>query len=277
MSSAPTIIRLLVEGVLESGWDWLTFVPPGGTQTVAIYEGDYTLQRLTVTWSRTPPTGGPQDPDQCTYHFLNLTGGSPDASWTDTDYGQVEAAFDTFWDTIRTHYHAQTKLAEYAWRADGPAFRPHGEELSPTLRLTTRAVAGSGASVIVLPPQCALSVTEVTDSTFTVSGVGVPGNVPGTGRTQLRHRWGRFYLPGTGLPDCVDGRWSATWTGIVADAVQAMYNECVSHDIVPVMYSPTTGNSWSIDEIHVDDIVDVIRSRRYDNPLTRQPRLIDAA
>jgi hypothetical protein len=48
-----------------------------------------------------------------------------------------------------------------------------------------------------------------------------------------------------------------------------MYNTCRAADLIPVMYSPTTGNSWSVDEIHVDDIFDVIRSRRYRVPLAR--------
>jgi hypothetical protein len=51
----------------------------------------------------------------------------------------------------------------------------------------------------------------------------------------------------------------------------------VAKQLIPVMYSPTTGNAWSITEIHVDDIVDVVRSRRYIVPTTRQPKPIDPA
>jgi hypothetical protein len=40
------------------------------------------------------------------------------------------------------------------------------------------------------------------------------------------------------------------------------------------MYSPTTGSSWSVDEIHVDDIFDVIRSRRYTTPLSRAANVL---
>jgi hypothetical protein len=40
------------------------------------------------------------------------------------------------------------------------------------------------------------------------------------------------------------------------------------------MYSPTTGNTWSIKEVHVDDIFDVVRSRRFVTPLSRNTRTL---
>lgn len=271
----PPYIQILVK-IVELGGDWFSNPFYTGEGHMAVWSAPYEIRKLEVHWSRTPTVGVVQDDDICTFHFLNITSGVPDASWTTTDYTTVENACDTFWDTIKPYYLAETKLSEYLWRADGPAFRPHGTSLSPTLRITSRSVPGGAATGSPLPPQCAMSVTEVTAAHFDVSGVGVPGSEPGTGRTQRRNRWGRFYLPAIAAVQLVDGRFPTTVTGVVSGATKDFYNTCVAAQIVPVMYSPTTGNSWSIDAVHVDDIVDVIRSRRYVVPMTRSPNTINS-
>jgi hypothetical protein len=226
----------------------------------------YELRKLTVVYKRTPATGVAQDAAMTTHHFLNLTGGLPDASWTSTDYTAVETAFDTFWTTAKTMYTSATSLAEYVWRADGPAFRPFGSELSPTLRRTARAVAGTGTGE-ALPPQVAVSVTETTAAKYTVE------DVEGSG-AQLRNRWGRFYLPAMTVSKVTNGRLAAATQVGLADAVETLYEACVTAQLIPVMYSPTTGHAWSVLEVHVDDIFDVIRSRRFVTPLSREPRVI---
>jgi hypothetical protein len=252
-------------------------VPDEWGLALAEYTSSYELRKLEVHWSRTPSVGVVQDDDICTFHFLNLTAGSPDATWIDADYAQVESAFDTFWTTGKAFYRAETKLSQYVWRADGPAFKPFGASLSPTLRATARSVAGSDvtAGASPLPPQCACSVTEVTDAKYTAYGVGVPGDTPGTGRTQVRNRWGRFYLPAMSTLVLSDGRFSTGNMATLAGALQTFYNACVSAGNIPVMYSPTTGHAWSVTALHIDDIVDVVRSRRYTTPLTRSPVTIN--
>jgi hypothetical protein len=252
-------------------------VPNEWGLALAEYTASFELRKLEVHWSRTPSVGVVQDDDICTFHFLNLTAGSPDAPWIDADYAQVESAFDTFWTTAKTLYRSETKLSQYVWRADGPAYKPFGASLSPTLRATARSVAGTEASAggSILPPQCAISVTEVTDAKFTAHGVGVPGDAPGTGRTQIRNRWGRFYLPAPSTIMLNDGRLQSGQITSIATAAQTFYNACVTAGNIPVMYSPTTGHAWSVTALHIDDIIDVIRSRRYVTPTTRTPVTIN--
>jgi hypothetical protein len=252
-------------------------VPNEWGLALAEYTANYELRKLEVHWSRTPSVGVVQDDDICTFHFLNLTAGAPDATWVDADYAQVEAAFDAAWTSIKVYYAAEMKLSQYVWRADGPAFKPFGAALAPTLRATARSVPGTNAVTgsVPMPPQCAMSVTETTDAKFTVHGVGVPGDAVGTGRTQVRNRWGRFYLPAMATSILSDGRFSVANSAIVADAFHTMYNSCVSAGNIPVMYSPTTGHAWSVTGLHIDDIVDVVRSRRYTTPLTRSPVTIN--
>lgn len=199
-----------------------------------------------------------------TLHLLNLTAGVPDASWVAGDYTAAEAALDTFWGAIKDRYPLAIGLAGYRWQADGPAFRPFGTELSPTLRNTARAVPGS-TDTEWLPPQVAMSVTEVTSAKFTAHDVEGVGD-------QLRNRWGRFYLPNMVVAAVGNGRYTAAACDDVADATLALYNTLNAADLHPVVYSPTVGHAWTVDSIHVDDIVDVIRSRRFVTPLSRHVR-----
>lgn len=277
MVVVPPAVRLFILVSSRGGFgvDWLSNPWAGGLDLLE-WSAPYELRKLTVSWTRTPTVGVVQDKDMCTFHFLNLTDGDPDATWIDADFLTVENAFNTFWAALDDDYPTTITLSEYAWRPDGPSFRPHGSAFSPTVRVVPKAAAGLGSASQQLPPQCATSVTEVTAATFQAFGVGVPGHVEGTGRTQIRNRWGRFYLPPTNISTCVGGRFTSTWCDRVSLAVQAFYNTCVAGDIIPVMYSPTTGNAWSITAVHVDDIVDVVRSRRYVTPVTRSPRAIDA-
>lgn len=247
----------------------ITDVPNEWGLYLVEYTTNYELRKLQVSWSRTPTVGVVQDADICTFHFLNLTAGVPDASWIAADYASVEAAFLNMWDSLRANYLPEVRLKEFAWRADGPAFKPFGTALAPTLRITPETMAGTSAGGVALPPQCAMSVTEVTEATFDVSGVGVPGHATGTGRTQRRNRWGRFYLPGPTSAVLTDGRFTTAYCTTVSGLIRDMYNTCVAAGLIPVMYSPKTGHAWSVTAIHVDDIVDVIRSRRYVTPLTR--------
>jgi hypothetical protein len=242
---------------------------------VAEYTANYELRKLETHWSRTPTAGVVQDDDICTFHFLNLTAGAPDATWIDADYAQVESAFDALWTAIAGNYMPETKLTQFVWRADGPSFKPFGASLSPTLRATARNAPGSASASTPLPPQCAVSVTELTDAKFTAYGVGVPGDAPGTGRTQIRNRWGRFYLPAPIAQALNDGRLATGTCTQISNAVRTFYNACVAAGNIPVMYSPTTGHAWSITAVHVDDIVDVVRSRRYITPITRAANAVN--
>jgi hypothetical protein len=229
----------------------------------------YELRKLTVSWIRAQGETPAQDAAMCTFHFLNLTAGNPDATWTTADYTTIEGLMNAYWAALDDHYDSSTKLGDYTWRADGPTFRPHGSSLSPTLR----TAASSGTAGLLtgeyLPPQCAISVTEVTPAKYTVE------DVEGVG-AQQRNRWGRFYLPAPSNLDVVAGRVPPSFCEVVAIGAQTFYNAAIAADLIPVMYSPTTGSAWAINAIHVDDIYDVIRSRRYITPLSRHSKTVNA-
>ena len=252
------------------GWDISELLE--GEQ-VAIYEAPYELRKMHAVYTRGPAGAPSQDVALTTHHFLNLTAGVPDATWIGGDYDQVEGAFANMWAAIKPLFTADVVLHELRWYADGPAFKPFGDDPSPMVRATTLNTPGTASAAYMLPPQTSISVTEVTTARYsTVAREGRP--------SQLRHRWGRFYLPApsTAALSAVTaqgGRLAPAAQTTIADAVEDFYNACrTGSNLVPVMYSPTTGSSWSVDEVHVDDIFDVVRSRRFETPLSRAVRTL---
>lgn len=266
---------------LEEGVEWTNrgihvfvqpdLVPVDPTLTLYLMEftGAFELRELTVKWTRNFSGKPVEDHAMCTFHIVNSTAGAPDASWTSTDYSDCEALFDTWWNAIKDKYSPVVILNEYTWRADGPAFKPFGSSLSPTLRIQARNVPGTDTSDDMLAPQLAVTVTEVIPATF------VAHDVEGVG-DQTRNRWGRFYLPAPTATAMFAGRIDAAFLTDFADATQVLYNALIAANFIPVVYSPTVGHAWSLDAIHVDDVWDVVRSRRYRNTLSRTARTITA-
>jgi hypothetical protein len=274
MAAIPSEVRITIKLVEWTapieGWRLEGF----GETVTAVWTAPYELRKMVVVYTRQPTGGPPQDIAETTHHFINLTGGTPDATWTTADYSQVESAFSAFWSAIRADYSPMVATKEYRWYAAGPAYKSFGPTSAPLLRVTSAVSAGT-SSARSLPPQCAVSVTEWTTAHYTVPPEhGHPG--------QLRNRWGRFYLPNPcisfmgNLGAASEGRIDPTRQNVWATAAGAFYNACRGgNNLVPVVYSSKNGNSYSVDRIHLDDIVDVIRRRRFETPLSRQEIVLD--
>lgn len=99
-----------------------------------------------------------------------------------------------------------------------------------------------------LPPQCAISVTFKTDQ---------------------RKTWGRFYIPGfTESALDATGRLQATICQEIADATHGLTDRSVTAGALTV-FSRKGWTHHDPQTIQVDDIVDVIRSRRFSMPKIR--------
>jgi hypothetical protein len=179
----------------------------------------------------------------------------------------AEAAIDAFWNAVKVQFPAATRLAELAWHRSGPAYdAPNSPGAS--VRRVLRSVVGTagGTGTKELPRQVAWSLTE---------------------RTMLRKRWGRMYLPAPASSVVVDGRVQLGSCQLMADAFRDFYAALLAADLVPVVYSPAQparskkkGGSLpakpaaalKVNTVQVDDILDVIRSRRLKRPLVRERR-----
>jgi hypothetical protein len=129
-------------------------------------------------------------------------------------------------------------------------------------------VAGTGSGSM-LPPQVAISVTEKAGSKL---------------------HWGRFYLPNPIVgASGTYGRLETTYATAIANATDTMYEALKTAALHPVVYRrplpvrtkvngvelpARPGTAWSVTDIQIDDVFDVIRSRRWKYPALRTQRAI---
>lgn len=249
----------------------------GSVSSVATYTDPFEVRKLQVVWTFAPgsPTG--DDVRVCTFHFLRLSGGAPSDAWGSADFDAVEAGFDAMWTTMKPWHRSNLILSQYRWYKDGPAIEPPQEPV----RVVDRAVAGTAADASYpggIPPQVAVSVTE---------------------KTATRRHWGRFYWPqpayckSGGLLANVTfgsgGRFGSALLTDLANSGDTFYEAARTANVPVVVYSkakpirPTAGGgelpaqgalAITVDNLQVDDVPDVIRSRRFDAPTLRVQRAI---
>lgn len=240
--------------------------PEEGPWVVTDFSGTFELRKLQWRLSRAP-AGRVEDVDVMTFHFIKATGGVPGTYNDTTDLAAVESAITSFWSSGLANFcHSFIHSDQYRWYKDGPAFyhsdpdhavfQPNGD--NPAIRITEVDVAGGSGSASALPPQCAITVTEKTSS---------------------RRHWGRYYMPvsSTSITDATGLVAASNRTSLLASAV-TFYNACRTASMVPVVFSiaknerpkrpsgtlPAVGAiAYEIAALQMDDIVDVIRSRRF--------------
>lgn len=228
------------------------------------------LRKLVLKWSRGPSGGTVEDADFITLHFAKLTGGVADANWLTADYTAVEARIDTLMTTLKTYLPSFSTFVEMRWFKDGPTQSPADGApgpANPAVRVTARALAMTGA-LPVLPPQTSCSVTF---------------------KTALRKRWGRVFLPAFVVTAAAavltsEGRVATTTQAAMRGIFVTFFNGCRADAHLPVVWSrersahlDSKGNeiphhdptAYEITAVQVDNLYDVVRSRRYSGPTSR--------
>lgn len=167
----------------------------------------------------------------------------------DTDFLIVEARLDGFWSTIANLRSDSVTVREHRWY---PAVLPP-DTPGEALRVIASGIEGT-ATGNLHPPQVATTLTFITD---------------------VRRRWGRFYIGGltTVGADFAGRQTSAAIISIVEAAESAFLNTATNWK-VQVFGSPTP-NSLPVRSVRVDDVFDIIRSRRYGGTLIRETRSLD--
>lgn len=164
----------------------------------------------------------------------------------------IAARFTTYWNAIKGHWTPTTRLDQYrfynGYDGDGsPGEVDHIVEVD----LPGESVAA------MLPPQCAMSVTE---------------EVP------VRRSWGRFYLPAPSVSTIgADGRYT---TGFVLDCVhfgEILYEGWQTDERNPIVWVDTGAPGKTpvpVEALRGDDIVDIQRRRRWDQRLVMHRRVL---
>ena len=177
------------------------------------------------------------DPAFCHFDFLNVTGGTPDDTWTTGDFTTMEGHLDTWWATVKTYVPVNYKLTEYRWHRVGTGV-PSPNPAERTNILTSPA----GGSASGFPPQAACSITF---------------------RTGIRKSWGRTYLPvgaealGTGYV------FTHTAVDAIAGATDTLVTSAAGDDFALVVMSAAQTSALAVESVSVDDVPDVIRRRRW--------------
>jgi hypothetical protein len=247
----PKRPQLPPDEILPDGWSESELDRLAAGATV-IWSGAYELRKVHIVFGRVPPTGVQTDVAITTMHLLNLTDDAPDATWVDADFVAAETALDAFWTTMKDYYSSGTFLDQYRWYKAGPAFTPTPPEGNPPVRIIERNVPGTNTSSWPFPPQVAVTVTE---------------------KTALRKHWGRMYLPApvVGTSESA-GTVGPSFGANLIDVVEDLYEAFISADLVPVVFSPTNESAYQVEHLQVDNLFDVMRSRRWKAPSTRWQR-----
>lgn len=175
---------------------------------------------------------------------------SPGADPAGSDFEVVTDRLHDFWTAITAYRTTGVAVREHRWYVADPAPGPP----NPTLLVTADAIAGSSGSK-PLPPQCAVTVTQMTDD---------------------RRRWGRFYIPGLTVDVLAVG--SGRLIADVADdlATQAGLAFANSHINWKLqVFGSGSPASLPVRNVRVDDVFDIQRRRRSSMALHRATVSLD--
>lgn len=195
--------------------------------------------------SRSGGVGVSDDVEVTTTHWRWDGAGDPDGS----DFETVMDRMDGFWTAIAGLRHPSIRVSAYRWY---PAVTGGGGP-GPAIYVKDVNIPGTGSGNL-LPPQISTTLTQITD---------------------VRRRWGRFYIGGL-IADynTANGRFDGGAMTVIADEAQEAFLNTALNWRLQVFGDPSP-NSLPVREIRVDDVWDVIRSRRYDVTLLRETRSLD--
>lgn len=252
------LAKTVAQGIIYQQFQYGAQIEP--TQTTSDDPFPTTWRRFEIRASNTSSLNT-ADAQYFTIDVLNLTNGQPDGSWTTSDYDIVVGFIDNFLSAYATRMASYLKFDQIAvyTMAFNPytIAKPFADHGAPA-RLYTISHFGVGSTG--LPPQVSCCVTEETAS---------------------RRHWGRFYLPTPGgSVSATNGRFSNAEVDAVGQAASTMYAVMYGGQYIPVVPTTWSGKSKSTPGAatrtlqnvlanHVDDVPDIIRRRRYREPLHR--------
>jgi hypothetical protein len=181
-----------------------------------------------------------------TMHIREVVQGAPDIlPVTDQGRDNFISRLNTWWTTIRPLFTDKISLWEARFY-DVPS-QP-GVDMGDPVKLHSFYALGT-ATGGPMPPQMACSVTFKTDK---------------------RKTWGRFYLPGLSkVAIDPNGRLERTYAQTLVAATHGLTSRSGTGAAL-VVFSRSEWTHHDPQTIQVDDIFDVIRSRRYKAPLYRE-------
>lgn len=182
----------------------------------------------------------PEDVIVNTFDFVNITSGEVDTTWTSGDFSGVEARLRTFYAAVAARLTNNASLSQFRWSV---LPNPPGEE-NPAVRVAPPATALTFSGTSQLPPQLAIAITK---------------------KTAIQRHWGRVYMGPLNDNNFLgtSGRITTAGADLFATSFEALRAGCQADDTPMIVYNRTQGIYLSVDGVRVDDVFDVIRSRRH--------------
>jgi hypothetical protein len=189
---------------------------------------------------------------------VNITNGAVDSSWTTTDHNTVASGVDVLVNAYLAHapnslhYIGQNHYMRSFTPVPGSALPPGQADkpfqpTGPPVATYTRNLAGLAPGNAGIPPQNAVSITEIT--------------------SYPRH-WGRMYLPQLEPASYAsDGHILSSVVDAIATGASSSYGQLQAAEFFPVVpvvqinKAPARG-LLQVTNIQVDDNPDIIRRRR---------------
>jgi hypothetical protein len=186
--------------------------------------------------------------DAAGFAALNLVNDTDSFSATATS-AQADDAFDAFEDFLTTL--ASLMGAHHVW-SKIVLVREDAAHPVPNTPVRDRVISIGGTQASNLPPQSALDVTL---------------------QTYPRRRWGRFYIPGI-TPDLMTdrGRAQDSLCDVALGGYQTLAGAMAGMNWFPIVIqagSPAAGIARTVHAARCDNVMDVIRRRRWDSATYR--------
>lgn len=206
-------------------------------------DGGIGVRRATLVLDRS--AASPADDDALMhFDFLNITAGAPDDTWITSDYTTLEGFLSTYFAAVAALIPAYVQFKRVLWHRIGPGVVPP----NPAERILDFGSPASASGSQLLPPQCASSITF---------------------RTGVRRSWGRTYLP-LGAVLATNGRLTNAQADTLATATDALHGSAAGADFHPVVVSNHLNSALGIETVEVDNVVDIIRRRRWKHTTYRK-------
>lgn len=208
----------------------------GGDSAVAT--GGIGVRRVDMVIDRA--TAHPSaDPALCHFDWLNITGGTPDDTWTTADYTSLETLLNAFWTSMKIFLPTGFAVTTYNWYRIGDGVVPP----NPAQRqlILSTPILGTGGTMSK-PPQVATSLTF---------------------RTAVRRSWGRTYLPTNAGGITATGNQSTGDVDAIAGYANTMITGAATNDMHLVVVSKPLHATLNVEHVEVDDNWDVVRRRRW--------------
>lgn len=242
MALGPTILKYgkwLVRAAAEAA-TWQVANQEALFTSGVVVQESIPFMRVQMTYNRADTTGNREDVMTNTLSIVNVTADAPDGTWTTTDFTQCETALDAYVTAHLAYWPANQTMTGYRWylhHTSDPLAMQH-----PPARITAKSLVGTASQANATPRQVAETVTF---------------------RTASRKHWGRIYLPGF-VDTQVDsnGRIPQATVDAMATAADGLVDALAANDFVLSVWSRTGKALLGIDQVQVDDVFDVIRSRR---------------